>query len=141
MLALRLKATAGQLRAGRARIKAAAGWWPLAMGTALAVLLAGGLGGPSRAETADAPLSNPMLHDAKAIAAGEQLYREHCIICHGRGGGRGPNLFATKLSDEKFLFVVINGRKGTQMPVWGLRLSPDQVWAIHAFVKSRDSAF
>ena len=123
--------------AGRLRVTAAAGLCTLFAGLAFALML----GGVTRALSAVEPVTNPVLHDAKAIAAGEQLYREHCIICHGRAGGRGPNLFASKLSDEKFLFVVITGRKGTQMPVWGLRLSPDQVWAIHAFVKSRDSAF
>jgi mono/diheme cytochrome c family protein len=50
----------------------------------------------------------------------------------------GPNLFATKLSDQRFLETVIQGRKGTQMPAFGLRLSPDEVWQIHAFVKSTD---
>jgi mono/diheme cytochrome c family protein len=47
-------------------------------------------------------------------------------------------LFATKLSDERFLETVINGRKNTQMPAFGLRLSPDEVWQVHAYVKSTD---
>jgi hypothetical protein len=51
---------------------------------------------------------------------------------------RGPNLFATKLSDQRFLETVIQGRKGTQMPAFGLRLSLDEVWQIHAFVTSTD---
>ena len=42
----------------------------------------------------------------------------------------------TKLTDEQFLETVINGRQGTQMPAFGLRLSPDEVWQVHAFVKS-----
>jgi len=41
-------------------------------------------------------------------------------------------------SDEQFLATVINGRKGTQMPAFGLRLSIDEVWKVHAFVKSTD---
>ena len=65
-------------------------------------------------------------------------YRSKCYVCHHSAGGRGPNLFATKLSDERFLETVINGRKGTQMPAFGLRLSPDEVWQVHAFVKSTD---
>jgi mono/diheme cytochrome c family protein len=32
--------------------------------------------------------------------------------------------------------VVINGRKGTLMPAWGFRLSPDDVWKVHAFLKA-----
>jgi mono/diheme cytochrome c family protein len=50
----------------------------------------------------------------------------------------GPNLFATKLSDQRFLETVIQGRKATQMPAFGLRLSLDEVWQIHAFIKSTD---
>jgi mono/diheme cytochrome c family protein len=36
------------------------------------------------------------------------------------------------------LETVIQGRKGTQMPAFGLRLSLDEVWQIHAFIKSTD---
>jgi mono/diheme cytochrome c family protein len=50
----------------------------------------------------------------------------------------GPNLFATKLSDQRFLETVIQGRKGMQMPAFGSPLSLDEVWQIHAFVKSTD---
>ena len=90
---------------------------------------------------ADETLTNPVLGQPQAIEQGEGLYRSHCVVCHGRAGGRGPNLFETTLSDRQFMETVINGRKGTQMPAWGLRLSPDDVWAVEAYVKSRKSAF
>ena len=51
-------------------------------------------------------------------------------------GARAPNIFASTLTDEQFLEVVINGRKGTLMPAWGFRLSPDDVWKVHAFLKA-----
>ena len=86
---------------------------------------------------ADEPLTNPVLGQPAAIEAGEQIYRGKCVVCHGRNGLRGPNLFATKLSDEQFQETVINGRQGTQMPAFGLRLSPDEVWQVEAFIKSR----
>ena len=53
--------------------------------------------------------------------------------------GHGPNLFATKLTDEQFLEVVINGRESTLMSAFGLKMSPDEVCRAHVFVKSRDS--
>jgi mono/diheme cytochrome c family protein len=81
-------------------------------------------------------VTDPFLGQTEAIEEGEQIYKGKCIICHGKAGGRGPNLFATKLTDEQFLDTVINGRKGSLMPVFGLRLSPDDVWKIHAFVKA-----
>jgi len=86
----------------------------------------------------DEALTDPFLGQPDAIAAGKDTYRSKCLVCHQSAGGRGPNLFATKLSDERFLETVINGRKGTLMPAFGLRLSPDEVWQVHAFIKSTD---
>jgi len=91
-----------------------------------------------RSGSADEAVTDPYLGQPDAIAAGKQTYRSICYVCHHSAGGRGPNLFATKLSDERFLETVINGRKGTQMPAFGLRLSPDEIWQVHAFVKSTD---
>ena len=88
--------------------------------------------------TADDALVNPVLGKPDAIEAGRDIYRAKCLVCHQSAGARGPNIFATKLSDEQFLETVINGRKGTQMPAFGERLSPDEVWQVHAFVKSTD---
>jgi mono/diheme cytochrome c family protein len=79
-------------------------------------------------------LTNPLLGTAEAQAQGLRFYRTRCYVCHLHQGGRGPNLFATKLTDEQFLNVVIGGR--ATMPAFGLRMSPDDVWAVHAYVKS-----
>ena len=81
---------------------------------------------------------NPVLSDPAAIDAGKSLYRRICIVCHLKAGGRGPNLFRNKLSHEKFLNTVLQGRAATQMPSFDKRLSVDEVWQIHAFVMSRD---
>jgi mono/diheme cytochrome c family protein len=83
-------------------------------------------------------VTDPFLGQPEAIAAGHAIYGSKCYVCHHRAGARGPNLFATKLTDEQFLETVINGRQGTQMPAFGLRLTPDEVWQVHAFVKSTD---
>ena len=86
----------------------------------------------------DVPLSNPVLKEDGAIAAGRKIYRQRCYICHLSAGGRGPNLIATRLTDEQFLMTVINGRKGATMPAFGLQMSPEEVWTVHAYVKSTD---
>ena len=104
----------------------------LLVGAALAPLLAGA----GRAE--DAAVTDPFLGQPDAIAAGHDTYGGKCYICHHSAGGRGPNLFATKLTDEQFLKTVTNGRKGTQMPAFGKRLTEDEIWQLHAFVKSTD---
>lgn len=83
-------------------------------------------------------LTNPFLGDPEVIADGRRIYRSRCVICHAHAGARGPDLFKSRLTDEQFLEIVINGRKGMQMPAFGLRLSPDDVWHVHAYVKSTD---
>ena len=81
-------------------------------------------------------LTDPFLWQPDAIAAGRDIYRSKCLVCHQSAGARGPNIFKTKLSDEQFLATVINGRKRTQMPAFGLRLSIDEVWQVHSLRKS-----
>ena len=111
-----------------------AGWrfiLPILAALSLWLLLA-------RAGSAGEEIANPYLGQPEAVAAGRDIYRSKCYVCHHSAGARGPNMFATKLTDEQFLETVINGRKGTQMPGFGLRLSPDEVWQVHAFVKSTD---
>lgn len=102
---------------------------PAAIAVVLVTAAAGG---------AAEPAGNPMLGDPAAAVEGRKVYRQRCAICHGKAGGRGPNLFATRLGDEAFLETVINGRKGATMPAFGLVLEPDQVWQVHAYVKSTD---
>jgi mono/diheme cytochrome c family protein len=85
---------------------------------------------------AEDDIVNPVLGQPEAIAAGRVIYRTRCYICHLGDGGRGPNLFASTLSDNQFLETAINGR-GT-MPAFGTLISPDDVWNVHAYVKSTD---
>jgi mono/diheme cytochrome c family protein len=111
-----------------------AGWrfiFPILTALSLWFLLA-------RAGSAAEEITNPLLGQPDAIAAGRDIYGSKCYVCHHSAGARGPNLFATKLTDERFLEIVINGKQRTQMPAFGLRLSPDEVWQVHAFVKSTD---
>ena len=65
--------------------------------------------------------TDPFLGQPDAIAAGRVTYAGKCYVRHHSSGAREPNLFATKLSDQRFLETVIQGRKGTQMPAFGLR--------------------
>ena len=104
-------------------------------GLAAALALASALAASARAEE---PLTNPVAGDPAAIEAGRKTYRQRCYICHLSHGGRGPNLFASKLTDEKFLITVINGRKGATMPAFGLQMTPDEVWEVHAYIRSTD---
>jgi len=89
---------------------------------------------PTAAE--DEP-ANPYLGQPEAIEEGERIYRGRCYGCHFRAGGRGPNIFQTRLSAAQFLDAVANGRRNG-MPAWSSVLSTDEIWKVHAFVTSRD---
>ena len=65
----------------------------------------------SRGFADDDELKDPFLGQPDAIAAGRVTYASKCYVCHHSAGARGPNLFATKLSDQRFLETVIQGRK------------------------------
>ena len=115
------------------------------MATRLAALLLGGLGviagpalpaWPAVAAAAETEVVNPRLDDPEAIAEGRRFYRTRCVICHGRSGGRGPNLFAGRLDVAAFVQTVINGRGA--MPALGARMSVYDVFAVHAYVHSTD---
>jgi mono/diheme cytochrome c family protein len=74
-----------------------------------------------------------------AIAAGEQVYEEHCASCHGeklRSTGAMPDLKAQRADGRaRFDEMVMKGRG--QMPAWqGIvgREELDQLWA---YIRSR----
>ena len=55
-----------------------------------------------------------------------------------RRGGSGPNIFRIALSEAAFAAVVAKGRPGTLMPAFESLLTPEEIRAIDAFVRSRD---
>lgn len=106
--------------------------------TFVAAALFSAVAGTARAQDSGAAAAGAARSPADI---GADIYGTRCILCHGRSGGRGPDLFRTKLSEDQFVYTAINGRKGTQMPAFGTVLSPDGIAAVYAFVQSRDSAF
>lgn len=76
-------------------------------------------------------------------ALGEQIYAERCASCHGaRGEGvtapalANPVLLATA-SDAFLRETTARGRSGTPMPPFGDTLSPSELDAVTAFLRSR----
>jgi mono/diheme cytochrome c family protein len=84
---------------------------------------------------------NPMEKDPEAVAAGRNLFEQHCAECHGdaaQGGKKGPNLRAAEVQNAEagaIFWVLTNGvvRKG--MPVWS-KLPEPQRWQLVSFIKS-----
>src|SRR5207244_362236 len=89
----------------------------------------------------------PDLSNAATLAQGKQLYRDHCMRCHG-APGVAPEAFALGLmpppanlaevartwTAAELYWAIKHGIKMTAMPAWEYRLSDAELWAIVAFV-------
>ena len=84
---------------------------------------------------------NPLEKDPEAVAAGRNLFEQHCAECHGKsaeGGKKGPNLRVAEVQNAEpgaIFWVLTNGvvRKG--MPVWS-KLPEPQRWQLVSYIKS-----
>lgn len=92
----------------------------------------------------------PPLNDRPLLARGGQLYRAHCVQCHG-APGVAPDAFALGMTplpanlaltarewnDPAELYWVIRyGIKMSGMPAWEFRLSDADLWAVTGFVNT-----
>ena len=89
-------------------------------------------------------VKNPFTGDPEAIAEGEHLYLEiGCHGCHGHHaeGATGPDLtddvWRYRPTDATLFKAINRGRPGTLMPPWEGKLTPDQIWKIIAFIRSK----
>src|SRR5262245_50484796 len=109
---------------------------------ALALAVAIGVAGVLKAAPQEPrTTTNPVAGQPEAIAEGKALFRSECLYCHGpnaRGGGRGPDLTASRLlqsgSDADIYKTVSEGVPGSEMPGSGMR--PDEVWNVVAYLRS-----
>ena len=84
---------------------------------------------------------NPLETDPDALAAGRNLFEQHCAECHGgtaAGGKKGPSLRAEEIQSATpgaIFWILTNGvvRKG--MPVWS-KLPEPQRWQLVSYLKS-----
>ncbi|MGH7509748.1 MAG: c-type cytochrome [Gemmatimonadales bacterium] len=90
----------------------------------------------------------PELDDPDLVQRGFALYREHCVICHGAPGegrhriGMGLNPGPPPLeqaierwSGAEIYWTTAFGLKMTGMPSFLLGRTPEEIWAIVAFVR------
>lgn len=98
------------------------------------------------------------LENAAHRAAGAQLFREHCAICHGETGeGRSQraDFFQPPAADFRdpryrtvdpaYLYWRIETGKtvepylsrGSVMPAWGPHFSEEQIWQLIAYLRTR----
>ena len=93
------------------------------------------------------PLENPFRNQASSIAAGNVIYEQNCVICHGEKG-RGDGPLADSLSPkpvdlrehtadhtESVLYQFISrGVQGTAMPAFEESLSDEERWHVLNFI-------
>jgi mono/diheme cytochrome c family protein len=102
------------------------------------------------AELAKAPKKaverpNPLEGDREAVAAGTNLFDQHCAECHGEmaeGGRKGPSLRADEVQQATpgtLFWILTNGIVRHGMPVWS-KLPEPQRWQIVSYLKSLSPA-
>jgi len=98
----------------------------VAVGAALAVLLAGG---PARGEETVTP---------QQVDLGRVLYARHCSPCHGPRMQDPESAFDLRKfpHDERARFVAAVTRGKNQMPPWGDLLTAEEIAALWAYVAS-----
>ena len=94
---------------------------------------------------------NPFAGDAKAVAAGKELYSKNCQKCHGPGGkGDGPDADpdsmedmdltnpkrASRNSDGIVFYKIYNGRAKPKMPAQKDKLTKDEIWKIVSYAQT-----
>jgi mono/diheme cytochrome c family protein len=101
------------------------------------------------AELAKAPKKavarrNPLASDPEAVAAGANLFDQHCAECHGdlsEGTRKGPSLRADPVlqaTPGTLFWVLTNGVVRRGMPVWS-KLPEPQRWQLVSYLKSLNS--
>jgi len=133
--------------------------WRKITGTALALILAGGLflavarAGPEtrkpdpwdvaldEAPAKAAAWENPYAGQAEAVLAGKKLFRRHCAECHGAeamGSMKAPSLrspLVQRAAPGVLFWFVTNGNLWYGMPSWA-GLPDQQRWQLVTYLKS-----
>ena len=94
--------------------------------------------------------ANPYQGSSESVARGEQIWTSNCLSCHGPDGvGDGPAsaLLAKRPKDLTMVasppifpdgimaFRIAKGKN--TMPAWQDSLTPDQIWDLVSFIRSK----
>ena len=84
---------------------------------------------------------NPYEGKSEALAAGRNLFAQHCAECHGEtalGSKKAPSLRAAEVQSAEpgaIFWVLTNGVVRRGMPVWS-KLPEPQRWQLVTYLKS-----
>lgn len=99
----------------------------------------------SKAPRKAAERPNPLANDPDAVAAGANLFDQHCAECHGElaeGTREGPSLRVDQVQQATpgiLFWILTNGVVRRGMPVWS-KLPEPQRWQLVSYLKSLNSA-
>ena len=88
---------------------------------------------------------NPLESDPDAVAAGANLFDQHCAECHGElaeGSRKGPSLRADPIQQATpgtLFWILTNGVVRRGMPVWS-KLPEPQRWQLVSYIESLNTA-
>ena len=91
----------------------------------------------SKAAVADeTELTEEFLSDPENIRHGQELWRQQCVKCHGRGSypGKAPKLNPRRMAPDEIYLKTAYGFG--RMPAWEDVFSDDEIMAITAYMKS-----
>ena len=95
---------------------------------------------PARQETAIARIKKT------AMTKGAEIFRSHCLACHGKTGDNipGKNLRRTPMEESILAKVISRGRPGTAMPAFGNEeggsLKKFEVTDVATFIRNWDQS-
>jgi len=85
---------------------------------------------------------NPYQGQADAVAAGRNVFFDHCSKCHGEnaeGTKKRPSLRSARVQQEAtegdLHWLLVNGNMGRGMPSWS-KLGDPQIWQVISYLKS-----
>ena len=85
---------------------------------------------------------NPLAADPDAIAAGRNIFEEHCAKCHGanaEGTKKRPSLRSERVQRQATAgdvhWLLVNGNMKRGMPSWA-KLPDPQLWQVISYLKS-----
>jgi mono/diheme cytochrome c family protein len=108
------------------------------------LILMGVAGGEwlSKVSSSDHQKANPFGNEPEAVAAGQNLYLDHCSTCHGKsaeGTKKRPSLLSSRVQQEAtegdLHWLLVNGNPRRGMPSWS-RLPDPQLWQLVSYLKS-----
>ena len=96
----------------------------------------------AKVPSSDHQKTNPYQAQPDAIAAGRNIFEEHCAKCHGQnaeGSKKRPSLRSERIQQQAtegdLHWLLVNGSMKKGMPSW-VKLPDPQLWQLVAYLKS-----